>query len=354
METYHVIGVMSGTSLDGVDIAYCEFHKTGDEWSFAIINAETLRYEPHWKNILSGLENKSALEFARIHMEYGHYIGKAVKEFINRNVLEIDFVCSHGHTIFHQPENKLTVQIGSGAAIAAECRLPVVCDFRSVDVALGGQGAFLVPIGDKLLFHQYDFCLNLGGFANISFEEKRERTAFDICPVNIVLNALASQAGKEYDSNGEMAQSGVLNEQLLMELNELNFYSKTPPKSLGKEWVLRFINPLLEKYSIPLNDKIRTVTEHVAMQISAVLKKSAEKNMLITGGGAYNQFLIQRIRDLSSMEIKLPADEVIDNKEALIFAFLGVLRMRKQINCLSSVTGAESDNVGGAVYRPFS
>ena len=352
-ETYHVTGLMSGTSLDGVDIAHCIFYKANDKWAFNINKAVTIKYDEDWKNKLAGLETQSALTFAHTHVEYGHYLGKLVNDFIEQNNLKTDFVSSHGHTIFHQPENKLTFQIGSGAAIAAECSLPVVCDFRSIDIALNGQGAPLVPIGDKLLFPEYDVCLNLGGFANISYNEKGKRIAFDVCPVNIVLNELASEAGKEYDNKGEMAKNGIPDNSLIKDLDKLDFYQKNNPKSLGKEWVIRYFNPFLQKYPISLQDKIRTVTEHIAGQISKVVKDSSAKKILISGGGAYNDFLINRIKALSGKEIIIPSKDIIEYKEALIFAFLGVLRMRKEINCLKAVTGAKSDNIGGAVYRPL-
>ena len=350
MSEFNVIGVMSGTSLDGVDIAFCKFYFENNKWQYSIEQAETIKYDKSWKNILAYLENSNALNFVIIHKQYGHFLGKLISKFIRKHRVTPDFIASHGHTIFHQPENKITFQIGDGAAIAAECGFPVVCDFRSLDVAMGGQGAPLVPIGDKLLFADYDYCLNLGGFANISFENKNKRIAFDICPVNIVLNKIAENFGKEYDENGALSANGKINLSLLNELNDLEYYKNNFPKSLGKEWVLKYFFPILNKYDITDEYKLCTVCEHIALQISHQIKNDSKNKMLITGGGAYNSFLISRIKENCKVLTDIPSKKIIDFKEALIFAFLGVLRMTNNVNCLSSVTGASSDNIGGAVY----
>jgi len=351
MTVYKGIGVMSGTSLDGIDIAFCEFLEENSRWKYSICNAETLPYSDILKNTLANLETSSALDFALTHKEYGHYLGKHITDFIVRNNIIPEFVASHGHTIFHQPERKLTFQIGDGAAIAAECRLPVVCDFRSLDVSMGGQGAPLVPIGDKILFNEFDFCLNLGGFANISYDKNNVRIAHDICPVNIVMNSLTRTVGKEFDFSGELASKGKINTDLLNEINQLEFYHLNAPKSLGKEWVLKYFMPVLDRYEIYLEDKLATICEHIAFQIAVVVISSdSSKKMLVTGGGAYNKFLMSRISTLSKCEVIIPDSKTVEYKEALIFAFLGLLRLNKQVNCLKSVTGAECDNVGGAIY----
>ncbi len=349
---YHVIGLMSGTSLDGVDIAFCRFFFDNKKWSYAIIHAETIAYSSAWKQRLLSLENTDALTFLQTNTDYGFYLGELVAAFIKKHAIKPQFVSSHGHTIFHQPQKKLTVQIGSGSAIAAGCNLPVVCDFRSLDVALGGQGAPLVPIGDKLLFSEYDFCLNLGGFANVSYEHTNQRIAFDICPVNIVMNAICHQLGEEYDNEGKHARKGNLNKELFRELNKLFFYHQALdcPKSLGKEWVLQHVDPILEKYKITPNDILHTFCEHVAIQVANVLDKKTEGALFITGGGTYNTFLIERIQQHTKHQLVIPDKSTIEFKEALIFAFLGVLRMRGEINCLKSVTGALNDNIGGSVF----
>lgn len=352
MKKYNTLGIMSGTSLDGVDIAFCVFQEQANEWNFEIVKAQTFDYDKTWKEKLSSLHLKDAYSFVKTHSEYGDYLGELVNIFLANNNLKPDFIASHGHTIFHQPEEKITFQIGDGAAIAAKTKLTVVCDFRNLDVKLGGQGAPLVPIGDKLLFPQYDYCLNLGGFANISYDnEANERIAFDICPVNIVLNKIASEFNLAFDDKGKIAKSGNLNHQLLSKLDDLDFYKQKNPKSLSKEWVNKYFEPILKKYNIPLSDKLRTVNEHFARQISKVISHTKSKNLLITGGGVYNDFLISRIKAQTNHNIHIPENIIIDFKEALIFAFLGVLKMRGEINCLKSVTGASRDNSGGVVFN---
>lgn len=350
---YNVIGLMSGTSLDGLDIAFCRFTVDNSVWTYEIVCAQTIAYPENWKQTILSLEKTDALTFQQVHADYGHYLGGLVSEFIMRNNIKADFVASHGHTIFHQPDKKLTVQIGAGSAIASKCNLPVVCDFRTLDVALGGQGAPLVPIGDKMLFPEYDFCLNLGGFANVSYQHNGVRIAYDICPVNIVMNTIAEKKGKPFDENGAMAKEGILSGYLLNEFNQLGFYKMIPdsPKSLGKEWVIKNINPLIEQYEISDEDLLRTFCEHIAFQIGKSLKNKPKGKILVTGGGAYNTFLIECIQQHTEHQLVIPDKKTIEYKEALIFAFLGVLRTRNGVNCLKSVTGASRDNCGGTVYN---
>ena len=342
---------MSGTSLDGLDIAYCNFVFQNNKWNYTIIYAETIKYNDLWKQKLLALETADALTFQQANIEYGNYLGQRVSDFIVKNNIKADFVSSHGHTIFHQPEKKLTVQIGAAAAIASKCKLTVVNDFRTMDVALGGQGAPLVPIGDKLLFPDYDFCLNLGGFSNVSYEYNNKRIAFDICPVNIVLNSICKSLGKEYDDEGKIARTGMLSTYLLNELNSIGYYKQVAniPKSLGKEWVLKNIYPIINQYEIEANDLLHTFCEHIAIQISKALSHLPKGKMLVTGGGVYNTYLIERIQKLCPHQIIIPDKNIIEYKEAMLFAFLGVLRMRNEINCLQSVTGASKDNCGGSI-----
>jgi len=348
-EKYRVIGVMSGTSLDGIDIAYCEFVKD-TRWAYKILAAETIEYSSDWKKKLNNLINENALEYVSTDIELGKLLGNSVKEFITKNKIEADFISSHGHTIFHQPARSITSQIGNGAAIASTCKTPVICDFRTKDVFLGGQGAPLVPIGDKFLFGDFDYCLNLGGIANISYEENSKRRAFDICPVNQPLNFLANLIGLEYDNGGETAAQGNLNSELLEQLNLLSFYEQRPPKSLGREWIDEHFISIIDNFKIPIPDILRTVCEHIASQISKVLPNDPSKKMIITGGGAYNSFLIQLLKLKTNVALVIPEDKLIQYKEALIFAFLGVLRIRNENNCLSSVTGASEDCCSGSVY----
>lgn len=352
-DTYKVIGLMSGTSLDGLDIAFCTF--TYDHrWSFLFHLGRTVPYSDEWKNKLTKAPSLSKDEMLALDVEYGKYLGQQVNSFIRENKLDdVDLISSHGHTILHQPQNGITLQIGSGQEIKNATGKTVVCDFRKGDVALGGQGAPLVPIGDKLLFPQMNYCLNLGGIANISFDKNNERLAFDICACNIVLNKLVSdERGIAYDNDGEIARTGKLNKELLSTLNEISYYSQPFPKSLGREDIERDVFPLLEKFKISLEDKLHTFCKHIAIQISSVLEKDVtDARMLITGGGTLNQFLLECIEDKCNLKIVVPQKEIIDFKEAIIFAFLGVLRMRNEVNCLKSVTGAREDSSGGDVFN---
>lgn len=338
---------MSGTSLDGVDIAYAEFSKT-KKWNFKLGPCNTLSYPEEWRDKLTILHSLSDQTIQKTDIDYGKYLGKIVANFIKKNGLQVDFVCSHGHTIFHQPKNNYTLQIGDGAAIAKECQKIVICDFRSLDVSLGGQGAPLVPIGDQLLFGNYNHCLNLGGFSNVSYQSKNTQKAYDICPVNIILNRLAQQLGHAYDKGGNIAQNGNMIPSLLKQLNLLSFYQEKGPKSLGREWVEKHIQPLLNKHNNTA-DLLHTFTEHIAFQMGKKLQKG---NCLITGGGTFNNYLISRLKHYAKSDIHIPHEKIIEYKEALIFAFLGVLRYRNEVNCLSSVTGAKTDCSGGQLFTP--
>jgi anhydro-N-acetylmuramic acid kinase len=358
MKTYNVVGVMSGTSLDGVDIAYVKFTEENNQWTFELLNCKTIPYSEQMRVLLIKANDKSAIRFSLLHTEYGRYLGKLLKYFIEENDLQVDFISSHGHTIFHHPEKKLTVQIGNGAAIAAISNFPVVCNFRTTDIALNGQGAPLVPIGDKYLFGEYDYCLNLGGIANISYENNKtpsERVGGDIVPVNMILNHLAEQMRLDFDTDGENARNGSINNTLLDKLNALKFYSLPFPKSLGKELVSE--EHIIELYTskISIEDKLRTVCEHIAYQIGKVIsqdqiKNPSHKKMLVTGGGAFNKFLVELLKEKCPVEVIVPDENIVKFKEAIIFGLLGVLRMRGENNCLKSVTGALRDSCGGAIY----
>ncbi len=348
--SFKAIGVMSGTSLDGLDIAAVNFHFKKGKWSFKLVTAETISYSEEWKNQLKTAPTYSEEKLTKLNSDYGCLIGEEVVRFIRSKNFVPDSIASHGHTIFHQPENKYTLQIGYGAEIAALTGVITVSDFRTGDVALGGQGAPLVPVGDKLLFSEFDYCLNLGGFANISFEKNGKRMAYDNCPVNFVLNQFAEIAGLPYDLNGELGEQGTVDTKLLESLNALPYYKNPAPKSLGREWVEDEFYPVLKQFDIPDPDKMRTVYEHIAIQIANAI--SGTGTMLITGGGAFNSFLIERIKALTNTEIFLPGKEIIDFKEAIIFAFLGVLRLKNINNCLASVTGASRDSCGGLVFLP--
>ena len=350
---YKVIGLMSGTSMDGLDIALCNFQLKNNQWSFSLERAITCSYSAEWKRQLSMANQLNGYELVLLHNRYGEYIGNLIQDFRANLEDNIDLIASHGHTIFHQPQNGLTLQIGNGASIAAITGIPVVADFRTMDIALGGQGAPLVPIGDKLLFPQYKACLNLGGFANISFDNDQNlRVAFDICPVNIVLNAFAASKGLSFDDKGKLGKSGKVDRKLLQRLNAIDFYRKNGPKSLGKEWVEQIVFPLLnDNQHLLEEDKLCTFYHHIACQIVKVMSSENITQMLVTGGGALNEFLIELIRKQTTTDLVLPEESIISFKEALIFAFLGLLRYRGEINCLSSVTGSKRDHSAGVLYE---
>jgi len=341
---------MSGTSLDGVDLAEIIFSEENNKISFEIRKTQTVPYSKEWIFKLKNGINYSEKELKVLNSEYTVLLGNIIQTFISENKIEnIDVVSSHGHTILHQPQNDFTLQIGNLPEITQIVNQKVVCDFRVQDVELGGQGAPLVPIGDRLLFSEYDYCLNLGGFSNISFEEKGKRIAYDISPVNTVLNFYANKLGFEYDNKGELSKGGTFHKTLFDRLNSLEFYQKKHPKSLGFEFVKDVIFPITENYET--QEVLRTFTEHIAFQISGNIRQKKSK-LLITGGGAYNHFLIDRIRYyLPGTEIVIPNKKIVEYKEALIFALLGYLKLQDRINVLSSVTGAEHNHSSGVVYK---
>lgn len=349
--TLQSIGLMSGTSVDGLDVCCATFRRSEEgRWRFHIDAARGYEYPPELKKTLqSEVQSMSAREFVAFHSAYGQYLGRRVNEFMEEFGVRPQIIASHGSTVFHEPARRIMFQIGDGAAIAAETRIPVVSDFRRLDIMLGGQGAPLVPIGDNLLFADYDYCLNIGGFSNISYREGDRRIAFDISPVNYVLNHYCRPLGMEFDKDGELAQKGAVDEALLQKLDSLDYYSRPHPKSLGREWVESRVFPLLDACGLAPADLLRTYVEHCARQLAAVTKPG--KRILVTGGGAYNRFLVQRMEALSGCTLAVPESTLVEFKEALIFAFLGVLYMAGQVSCLSSVTGAATDNIGGMLFK---
>lgn len=343
---------MSGTSLDGIDVIYVTFKFDG-RWSFKIHHAETLPYNEIWKKRLKNLIDLTSQELNQTDEDYTKYLSEKINEFISKNhIKDIDFISSHGHTALHQPEHKLTYQIGNLPILATLLGKRVVCDFRVQDVELGGQGAPLVPIGDKLLFSEYDFCINLGGFANLSTDHNSVRVAYDICPTNIVLNHYINKLGYDFDDKGKIAKGGSIDEKLLNELNALEFYKQGHPKSLGLEWVNQVVFPIIDKYNLETEAILGTFTEHISVQISNEINKKENALVLITGGGAYNKFLISRIKSKTKNKIIIPSKEIIEFKEALIFGLLGILKIRGENNCLASVTGAKYDHSSGKIFHP--
>lgn len=351
--TYNIIGVMSGTSRDGIDLAYVQFDFKAQKWSFRFIKTETLAYSKAWEKRLGEADQFDTEQIKSLDKEYTIHLAGKINSFIAKNhIVKIDAVCSHGHTIFHQPDKNYTLQIGNFPEISDLVNQKVICDFRTQDVQLGGQGAPLVPIGDRLLFSDYDACINLGGFANISLEQNNTRIAYDICAVNTVLNFYANTLGFSYDDKGQLAQDGKISGALLNQLNALPFYKEKPPKSLGIEWIKAVVIPLIESSSLSAKDILATYTEHIAQQLVKALPSSGKPKILITGGGAYNDFLINRLKNLTPCSIIVPDKTLVDYKEALIFGLLGILKMRGEVNVLKSVTGAPRNHCAGFIYEP--
>lgn len=349
---YQVIGLMSGTSLDGLDITHCVFQKFKSGWKYSLSKSATVKYPEKWLQKISTAHMLNGEELAQLDAAYGTYLGKTALDFVRRNNFKLDFISSHGHTVFHQPPKGFTCQIGNGYSLFAASGFPVVCDFRMQDVAFGGEGAPLVPAGDKLLFQEYDVCLNLGGIANLSADVKGKRNAFDICFCNMALNHLAAKIDKRFDAEGEMAASGSVNQGLLKELQKINsrFLKKRP--SLGREIFENQIRPLLDNEKISLEDRLCTVTESAASEITNAIKTlKGNPQVLCTGGGTFNSFLIARMLYLGGDDITfiIPEDDVVKFKEALVFGFLGVLRVRNEINCFRSVTKATRDSSAGTM-----
>ena len=349
-DTWKSIGLMSGTSADGLDVCCATFWRENGEWRYSIDCAKGYSYTPELKNtLMNRVQKMSALEFITFHSQYGRFLGQKVNEFMTEFKVKPDLIASHGSTVFHEPAKGIMFQIGDGAAIAAETGIQTVSDFRRLDIMLGGQGAPLVPVGDRALFGQFDYCLNIGGFSNISYDDGPRRIAFDISPVNYVINRYCRTIGLEMDRDGEIAAKGTINENLLNQLNALDYYAQNPPKSLAREWVEKNVFPLIDSHNLTIEDTLRTYYEHCAVQLAKVTDKG--KRILVTGGGAWNKFLISRMETLSGCTLTIPEPDVVDYKEALIFAFLGVLYMTDTPSCLSSVTGASKDNIGGMLFK---
>lgn len=357
---------MSGSSLDGLDLAFVEFTHNAGVWSFDILAADCYGYNEEWKDKLQHATSLPALDYQRLHADYGHYLGAAVNRFIEEHSLhyKVGLISSHGHTTFHEPHRKMTAQLGDGAAVAAETGLPVVSDLRALDVAFGGQGAPIVPVGEKLLLKDYDMYLNLGGIANLSFNDADRYVAFDVCAANRVLNLIVAKEGKEYDAGGVMASGGAVNEEALQKLAGLSYYGQPYPKSLANHFGTDEVYPLLSSFHLSSADALRTYVEHIVQQIQAAIgnrqramgnsqQATGKQKLLATGGGAFNTFLIGRLAEdlnLLNVDVVVPDEKLVQYKEALIMAFMGVLRWRQEYNVLSSVTGAQRDSIGGAVW----
>ena len=379
---YRVLGLMSGSSLDGLDLCYAHLQETSGKWTYEIKQADCYAYSVDWVGRLQKATDLSAKDYLVLHSEYGHYLGHLVNRFLEEYGLayQVQLIGSHGHTTFHMPSKKMTAQLGDGAAIAAETGINVVSDLRAMDLALGGQGAPIVPIGERILLGEFEYFLNLGGIANISAsvdsvpnltiggsddngskstESTSVTIAFDVCPANRVLNLLSNEMGKEYDEGGQIARSGKVQDALLSELNQLEYYKLNFPKSLANDFGTDVVYPMIKRWGCSTADGMRTMVEHVVCQIRTSIEKfesnnaKQEKQLLATGGGAFNSFMVNRLTEtLRELGIKvvIPDENVVKYKEALIMGLMAVLRWREENNVFASVTGASRDSIGGAVW----
>lgn len=357
MKKYKILGLMSGTSLDGLDLAYCHLEDMNGKWEYKIKNTKSVSYTEELQLELKDSIHLSAERLLGFHNTYGTWLGEQAKNFIEEEKLEVDYIASHGHTSHHRPELGLTFQMGSGQHLANAAATRVICDFRSNDLALGGQGAPLVPIGDHLFFGAYDFCLNLGGISNISFELKNKRIAYDIGLANMILNYITQKIGLAYDQGGEMARSGKINSVMLQRLNDLKYYLLPHPKSIGYEWFLEEVVPIVEDTKDSVENLLHTAIHHICEKVAQQIQlnsKNDEQQVLVTGGGALNIFLIDILKEKLGEQttVIVPEPILIEFKEALVFALMGALRIERKINVLSSVTGAKRDSSSGVIYLP--
>ncbi|MCC7297729.1 MAG: anhydro-N-acetylmuramic acid kinase [Bacteroidia bacterium] len=355
-----VLGIMSGSSMDGVDLCLAALTQENGQWNYSIIATQTVPFEEKWRVRLSQLRYQNSEVFVKTDVFFGRYLGELVNKFLSENNETADLVASHGHTVFHDPQGWITSQIGDGATLSAVSNLPVVSDFRRADVALGGQGAPLVGLGDELFFGEYDMCLNLGGFCNISSVQNGSRVAFDIAPCNIILNRLARDKGKKYDDGGMIAESGSAIYPLLNHLNEIPFYKAAYPKSLGRDWINKEFWHIVREYDTEsVENKMKTLVMHIAQQIAnsiddLVGDNGLGKRILVTGGGVHNTCLIDHLKSETEAEIVIPSKDIVDYKEALVFGLLGAMRVHNQQNTQNSATGAAAATVAGALNGNFS
>ncbi|WP_194550777.1 anhydro-N-acetylmuramic acid kinase [Zobellia nedashkovskayae] len=357
MKTYKILGLMSGTSLDGLDLSYCTIWQEGHTWQFGIKKTKSVSYSTEMQAQLKDAIYLPADALLKLHNSYGTWLGEQCDLFINDHGLEVDYISSHGHTTHHQPENGLTFQIGNGQHLANASKQKVVCDFRTNDVALGGQGAPLVPIGDRLFFNKYDYCLNLGGISNISFEHNGSRIAYDIGLANMILNHITRKNDLDYDAGGNLAKNGNINTNMLEKLNGLEFYELPFPKSIGYEWFIEKVVPIVESTEDSMENLLCTSIHHICEQVAIQINTNRKKlgsTLFVTGGGALNDFLVETLQQKlgDAVKVVVPSKQLLEFKEALVFALMGVLRIEKKTNVLCSVTGAKRDSSSGVLFLP--
>ncbi len=349
---------MSGSSLDGLDIAICQFNKTSEKLNWELIKYHTFPFSNELKGRLKNIREASIDEILTVDNMIAKFTASCVAE-IGQNVLTpIDYISSHGHTVLHHPQEGYSLQVGNGGTIAAISGIPTICDFRMNDIALGGQGAPIAPIAEKYLFAEHRFFLNLGGIANISIHEGDKILAYDVCPCNQVLNRLANELGLVYDPEGYNARMGKVNDRLLSQWNNMKYFKIQGPKSLDNNWIKKRFYKKIEDLEISVRDALRTSTEFMAQTIAEHIRVNrlagAKNSIFITGGGAHNDFLMQLIDEYTSVDVAIhkPKKEIVDMKEAILMCLMGFLRAQKVANNIPSVTGASKETIGGALYLP--
>ena len=344
---------MSGSSLDGLDICLSTFLEKDGKWSFQILRSETVEIPVSLTDSLRSSDKLEEAPLNKLDKEYGVWIGQQVKSFLENEKETVDCVAVHGHTVFHEPAKGVSLQIGDGDEIAKACGITVIDNFRIDDIKKGGQGAPLVPVGEYYLFSEASGFVNLGGISNVSILQQKTITAWDICPCNQVLNYFSILLGYPYDKGGALARSGTMDKNWYDELSKLSYLEKSPPKSLSNQWSK--INITSQKQPEPLI-ALHTYTELMADLIVRDIKTSIteEISVLFTGGGAHNSYLMQLIEEKAKgfFKVVIPDREIIESKEALIFGFLGVLRLQKRVNVFASVTGAKEDTIAGHFHQP--
>lgn len=347
---------MSGTSLDGLDLCAVEFERTNGRWTYRIHAFETIPYRGTlWpEHLTAAYRDRGALR-TQVSHEFALWCQGQWLDFGARHQFAAHAVAHHGHTVEHDPLRGITVQIGHEASAFASSPIPVVGDFRSGNVARGGQGAPLVPLADRDLFEDFAVCVNLGGFSNASWTDGGGlRRAGDLGPCNGLLNPLAGELGRDYDPEGTYAATGTARP--TPDLEKLHYYGAPFPKSLGREWMeTDFLPAFNAKRPNRTEDALATASAHIAWSIAQGLRAAnAPKGpALLSGGGAYNTDLIRRLRETApEWEWTVAPKDILEAKEALAFAYLGLLRLRGEPNVLASYAGGTADGCDGSIFGP--
>lgn len=363
-ESSDILGVMSGSSMDGLDLAFIrlntEVGKPGLlSASYELLHGATMPIPEELLNQLKYSSKLDALSLLTLDQDFGSWAGKAIDTAIKQTSFSPSLIGFHGHTVFHFPDRKVSFQLGHGAVLSAYTQLPVVTDFRSQDMALGGQGAPMVSIAEKWLWPDYSGFLNLGGICNITLKKTKEAyESADIWVCNQILNHLAREVGHSYDDRGLIAAKGLPIDELIEALLLAEWFEKKAPKSLDNSYLYEEVIPLFNKYrDYSTGDKLHSavivIAKAIANHVNAVYHSEAiQGGIMLTGGGALNDFLVEKIRAELTCDIFLPDLETIQFKEAIMVAFAGWLRWRGLPNFIKEATGAKSDAIGGVLHIP--